>query len=149
MFLLAGVTIGYSSPFTLTDTSPGVVSGQIGDLKLLKPTVIVSVPLILDRIVKEIYLKLNSRSPILPPLFNYLMDYKIRWTKRGYETPLLDKLVCKRVREQFGGNLKFIVCGGAAVSPKIEELIRAALGVKLLIGKFKKMNQNFLITFFL
>lgn len=121
----------------MTDTSPGVVSGQVGDLKLLKPTVIVSVPLILDRIVKEIYLKLNSRSPILPPLFNYLMDYKIRWTKRGYETPLIDKLVCKRVREQFGGNLQFIVCGGAAVNPKIEELIRAALGVKLMIGKFK------------
>nr|XP_027196441.1 long-chain-fatty-acid--CoA ligase 4-like [Dermatophagoides pteronyssinus] len=129
-----GVQIGYSSPYTLTDTSPGNPPGQFGDLKLLQPTTLVSVPLILDRIVKEIYLKLSARSPILPPLFTYLMQYKIRWLNRGYRTPLLDKIVCRRVQEQFGGKLEFIICGGAALNQKTEEIIRAALNVKVMTG---------------
>ncbi|CAG2100424.1 unnamed protein product [Medioppia subpectinata] len=66
MFLLfGGVRIGYSSPFTLTDTSPGLAKGQLGDARLLQPTSMTAVPLVLDRILKEIYEKLNSRSPIL------------------------------------------------------------------------------------
>ncbi|CAG2121815.1 unnamed protein product, partial [Medioppia subpectinata] len=65
MFLLfGGVRIGYSSPFTLTDTSPGLAKGQLGDARLLQPTSMTAVPLVLDRILKEIYEKLNSRSPI-------------------------------------------------------------------------------------
>lgn len=128
------MTIGYSSPNTLTDSSPGNVEGQAGDLRILKPTVLVSVPLILDRIVKEIYLKLQSRSPILPPLFNYLIDYKIRWTERGFTTPILNRIICRRVQEQFGGNLEFIICGGAPLNPKTERIIRAALNVKLMTG---------------
>ncbi|KAI7695621.1 hypothetical protein SSS_04687 [Sarcoptes scabiei] len=133
-FFIGGLTIGYSSPNTLTDSSPGNVEGQAGDLRILKPTVLVSVPLILDRIVKEIYLKLQSRSPILPPLFNYLIDYKIRWTERGFTTPILNRIICRRVQEQFGGNLEFIICGGAPLNPKTERIIRAALNVKLMTG---------------
>lgn len=131
-----GVSIGYSSPYTLTDTSPGNPPGQLGDLKLLQPTTLVSVPLILDRIVKEIYLKLSARSPILPPLFTYLMQYKTRWIDRGYRTPILDRIVCRRVQEQFGGKLEFIICGGAALNRKTEEIIRAALNVKVMTGNF-------------
>ena len=137
LFLFTGgVRIGYSSPHTLTDSSPAHIAGQRGDLNLLQPTVLICVPLILDRIIKEIYSKLSSRSPILPPLFTYLMDYKIRWTKRGYGTPLINRLVCKRVQEQFGGRLKFIISGGAPLNPRTEELIRAALDIHLMQGVF-------------
>jgi long-chain acyl-CoA synthetase len=133
-FWEGGVRIGYCSPQTLTDNSPAHPRGQAGDLKLLHPTVLITVPLILDRIIKEIYLRLSSRSPILPPIFTYLMEYKIRWTKRGFDTPLINRLVCKRVREQFGGNLEFVISGGAPLNPRTEELIGAALNVKLMQG---------------
>lgn len=49
VFFAGGVKIGYASPFTLTDSAPGLVPGQKCDIKLLKPTVITAVPLVLDR----------------------------------------------------------------------------------------------------
>ena len=135
LFLFTGgVRIGYSSPTTLTDTSPAHPPGQLGDLKLLQPTTLITVPLILDRIVKEIYLKISTRSALLPPIVTYLLDYKIRWTKRGFDTPIINRLVCGRVREQFGGKLEFVISGGAPLNPRTEELIRAALNVKLMQG---------------
>ena len=48
--LSLGIKVGYSSPATLTDSSPGIISGQIGDINILKPTVMAAVPIILDRI---------------------------------------------------------------------------------------------------
>lgn len=47
---------------------------------------------------------------------------------------MINRLVCNRVREQFGGNLEFIISGGAALNPRTEELVRAALNVKLMQG---------------
>ena len=48
--LSLGIKVGYSSPATLTDSSPGIISGQLGDVNVLKPTVMAAVPIILDRI---------------------------------------------------------------------------------------------------
>lgn len=129
-----GVKIGYSSPHTLTDQGPAHPPGQVGDLKLLQPTVLIAVPLILDRIVKEIYLKLSQRSKALPDIFTYLMEYKARWFERGYDTPLLNRIVCKRVQEPFGGKLEYVVSGSAPISQKTEKIIRSALNVKMMQG---------------
>lgn len=78
-----GAPIGFAHPFTLTDSAPGLAPGQKSDLRLLQPTIMIAVPLVLERMRKEIYAKLEARSPISAPLFNYLMDYKIRWTAKG------------------------------------------------------------------
>lgn len=131
---LGGVKIGYSTPFTLTDSGPAHPEGQVGDLKLLKPTTLICVPLILDRIVKEIYLKLSHRSEAAPLIFTYLMDYKEKWKRRGYDTPIINWLVCRKVQEQFGGNLEYVVSGGAPLSPETEKILRSALNVKLMQG---------------
>ena len=48
--LSAGAAIGYSSPLTLTDTSSKIKKGTTGDATVLKPTLLTSVPAILDRI---------------------------------------------------------------------------------------------------
>ena len=61
----------------------------------------------LERIIKEIYRKLNERSSISAPVFTYLMDYKIRWTARGFDTPIINRLVCKKINDQFGGRLRY------------------------------------------
>ena len=50
--LLMGIKVGYSGPNTLTDNSTMVKKGQKGDATILKPSVIVAVPVILDRIYK-------------------------------------------------------------------------------------------------
>ncbi|XP_054162447.1 long-chain-fatty-acid--CoA ligase 4-like [Oppia nitens] len=134
MFLLfGGVRIGYSSPFTLTDSSPGHVSGQVGDARLLKPSSMTAVPLVLDRIYKEIYDKLNARTPISAPLFTYLMEYKIRWKTRGYDTPIINRLFCKKVSEAVGGQLEYIMVGGAALNPRTQSILKAAFNMKQVV----------------
>lgn len=80
---LGGARIGFASPLTLNESAPGLASGVVCDLKLLKPTVMAAVPLVLDRMRKEMYLKLRKRTPFSTDLFNYLIKYKIDWTHKG------------------------------------------------------------------
>jgi long-chain acyl-CoA synthetase len=80
---LGGCRIGFATPFTLNESAPGLADKEICDLKLLKPTIMTTVPLVLDRMRKEMYFKLDNRTPISTHLFNYLIDYKIKWTQKG------------------------------------------------------------------
>ena len=50
--LLLGIPVGYSSPNTMTDMSSAIKKGDKGDVTLLQPTIINSVPLVLIRIQK-------------------------------------------------------------------------------------------------
>ncbi|CAG2120034.1 unnamed protein product, partial [Medioppia subpectinata] len=126
----AGARIGYSSAQTLTDSSPGLASGQSGDVTLLRPTSMTAVPLVMDRLLKQIYEKLNARSALSAPLFTYLMDYKIRWTGRGYDTPLINRVICRPIAAALGGRLEYVSVGGAALNPRTQALLKAALNCK-------------------
>ena len=70
---LDGAKIGFASPFTLTNSSPAHVPGQLGDLRLLKPNTMIVVPLVLERFQKEIYAKLNRQGSLAAPLFTYFL----------------------------------------------------------------------------
>jgi long-chain acyl-CoA synthetase len=59
-FLLIGVKLGYSSPQTLTNKSTAVKAGTKGDASVLRPTLICSVPLVLERIYKSIQVHFGS-----------------------------------------------------------------------------------------
>lgn len=50
VMVTAGVAIGYGSALTLTDTSNKVKKGTKGDASMLKPTLMATVPAILDRV---------------------------------------------------------------------------------------------------
>jgi len=88
---LYGVPIAYSSPLTLTDKSSKVKQGCKGDATVLKPTVIVSVPLMLDRVHKGIQSKIESGPSIKKAIFDFAVQYKLEWYKKGYTTPILDR----------------------------------------------------------
>ena len=47
--------MGYSSPQTLTDQSTAVKSGEKGDLRVLRPTVMTCVPVCEKQIVERIF----------------------------------------------------------------------------------------------
>ena len=73
---LGGVKIGFATPFTLNESAPGLSNGTTCDLQLLRPTIMTTVPLVLDRIRKEMYDKLRARTVVSTDIFNYLMDYR-------------------------------------------------------------------------
>nr|CAD7567600.1 unnamed protein product [Timema californicum] len=99
---LCGVSIGYSTPLTMIDTSSKIKKGSKGDATVLKPTIINSVPLILDRISKGIADKVSKSSDFQKAVFRFAYDYRKVWMRRGFDTPLLNRffilLLAKRFR---------------------------------------------------
>lgn len=90
MCMLYGIPIGYSNPLTMTDKSSKIKRGSKGDATVLKPTIIASVPLILDRIYKNIQEKVESGPPIKKAIFDMAMEYKLKWFQQGYNTPIIN-----------------------------------------------------------
>ncbi|KAH7638395.1 long chain fatty acid coa ligase-like protein [Dermatophagoides farinae] len=134
LFFLGGVRLGYASPFTLTDSAPGLGLGQKSDMKLLQPTIMTTVPLVLERILKEINEKLKARTPVSQQVFRFLANYKSEWTRHGYKCNIVTKLICPKVREQFGNKLMFMICGGAPLNTRTQATIKSALDVIFIQG---------------
>ncbi|XP_017768063.1 PREDICTED: long-chain-fatty-acid--CoA ligase 4 isoform X2 [Nicrophorus vespilloides] len=132
--LCAGVSIGYSSALTMIDTSSKIKKGTKGDASVLKPSVMTAVPLILDRISKGIQEKVGKSNHFSKVLFNFALEYKQTWTRRGYCTPLLDKIVFSKVRQLLGGRVRYVLSGGAPLSPDTHEQIQLCLCVKVVQG---------------
>lgn len=60
VMLSAGSAIGYGSALTLTDTSNKIKKGTKGDASVLKPTLMATVPAILDRVRDGVLKKVDS-----------------------------------------------------------------------------------------
>lgn len=132
--LLMGVPIGYSNPLTLIDSSSKIKRGTKGDATVLHPTCMTSVPLILDRISKGIQEKVSSGSAITRVLFKFAYDYKRQWVSRGYQTPLLNKIIFSKVTQMLGGRMRLVLSGGAPLSPDTHEQIQTCLCVGVIQG---------------
>ncbi len=113
------------------------------DLKEVKPTVMVSVPRIFERIHNQIYGSLKSMSAIKRRLFHqtiktgwHQFQYQqglAAWHPRLLLASLLDKLVGETVRARFGGQLKYVVVGGAPLVPEVAKTF-LAMRIPLLQG---------------
>ncbi|CAG9799773.1 unnamed protein product [Chironomus riparius] len=132
--LLTGVPIGYSSPNTLIDSSTKIMKGTKGDASILRPTCITAVPLILDRICKGITDKVNKGSPLQKAIFRYCYDYKCKWDRRGYDSPIADHIVFRKISRLLGGKIRLIISGGAPLSAETHEQIRLCLCVEVCQG---------------
>lgn len=132
--LLTGVPIGYSTPNTLIDSSTKIMKGCQGDASVLKPTCMTTVPLILDRVSKGINDKVNNGSPLAKVLFKFAYAYKAKWTRRGYSTPFLDKVIFQKVAKLMGGRVRLMISGGAPLSAETHEQIKLCLCVDMCQG---------------
>ncbi len=117
---------------------------QLGeDLQNIKPTVMVSVPRIFERVYGKIKDGLKSKSSLANKLFN--LTVHVGWQKFEYEHkrahwsplfllwPVLNKLVASKVMEKLGGRVRLAICGGAALSPEVAKLF-IGLGLPLVQG---------------
>jgi len=132
--MMFGVPVGYSSPNTMTDMSTKVKRGEKGDASVLKPTMMCVVPLILDRIYKNIIDSVNKRGANFQKAFEFCYRYKLYWSRSGMGTPVVDKIVFNKIKSLLGGRMRFAITGGAPLSPETHEFIRTCLGIKLVQG---------------
>ena len=99
------------------------------DLQAIRPTVLVSVPRIYERVYGRIQDGLAKKSRLARKLFNLAVN--VGWRRFEYAQgragwrpelllwPLLNKRVARSVSEKLGGRLKVAISGGAALSPEI------------------------------
>ena len=115
VFYGAGIRMGYASPFKLMEGAAELSPNEPPDLVLIKPTIFLAVPLVLDRIRRGVTEQTENR-PVAKGLFNCLLIYKDYWRSRGYTTPITNFFLCRKARERLGGDCKIMLVGGAPVS---------------------------------
>lgn len=113
------------------------------DLLKIKPTILISVPRIYERVYAKIQEGLKQKSAVARMLFKTAVD--VGWRKFEYEQgraswhpslalwPTLDRLVASKIREKLGGEMRLAICGGAALSEAVAKLF-IGLGLRLLQG---------------
>ena len=106
----------------------------IGDnLKEVKPDGFATVPRLLEKVYEKIMAKGNELSGIKRALFFWSvgvgMKFDNRKTPKGlypFMLRIAQKLVFRKWQEALGGNISFIITGGAAASEKILRIFNAA-----------------------
>ncbi|KAK4300008.1 hypothetical protein Pmani_027765 [Petrolisthes manimaculis] len=129
-----GAAIFYSSPLTLTSTSPKVKKGSEGDARVAKPTVMNAVPLVLDRILKGVSQKVEQQGWIKSFIFNEAVRFKFWLEYIPFTSYFMSTFIFSRVQEELGGHLKRLVVGGAPLSPQTHDAMRAIFDVSIQVG---------------
>lgn len=90
---------------------PASASVLLPALKKVRPSIVLSVPLIIEKIY---------RGNILPSL------EKLKWWQKPKMRPLLQYLAGKKLMKTFGGKIRFFGIGGSSLAPDVEKFLLAA-----------------------
>lgn len=109
-------------------TSWGISCYYFNDVKNLgvacqevKPTVMVVVPRLLEKMYAKMTAKVESSSPIKKAIgkFAFSLANQESGILKTVFSPLMDKLVYHNLRNALGGRLRVVFCGGAPLSPSL------------------------------
>lgn len=108
------------------------------DIIASQPTVITVVPRFLENVRTKMLAAVQEAPGIRKRLFSMALSQGAKRIANdgkpvGLLGPLLDKLVGSKIREKFGGRLRFMVSGGAALPKDLAEFY-AAFGIKIIQG---------------
>ena len=118
------------------------------DLLIIRPTILVTVPRIFERIYNKIKQQLTEKPPIATKLFNAAVH--AGWQRflqqqgRGHQTlpllfwPLLNRLVAHKIIHKLGGRLRLAISGGAPLS---FEVAQTFIGLGLTITQGYGMTE--------
>lgn len=138
-------TVGYYIPMMVGASIAYARSIQeLGeDLQTIKPTLMISVPRIYERVYNKIQAGLAEKSPLATKLFNLAVDtgWKRFLHRQGRGSwhpvfllwPLLNKLVAGKIMAKLGGNMHLAASGGAPLPMPIARVF-IGLGLNLIQG---------------
>ena len=105
-----------------------------------KPTIMTAVPRFYQNLFNKININFNKQKGFKKKLINLTIEIgtkKLKKNKLKYHEKIIDffceKLVRKKVKQQFGGNLQAFVSGGGALDQKIGEFLNS-IGLPTLQG---------------
>lgn len=127
--LFWGGTMGYGNPRTLSDTS---MRNCKGDIRELKPTILVGVPAVWESVKKGVLSKLGQNSFLLKGMFWGALAAKQFLLNNGFPgagigASVLDAVVFKKLKEATGGQLRIVMNGGGPVSKETQRFLSMAI----------------------
>jgi long-chain acyl-CoA synthetase len=113
------------------------------DLQSIRPSMLISVPRIYERIYAAIKARLEDGPPVRKKLFALAVDvgyarFEYLQGRAGWQLsfllwPLLNALVARKILARLGGNMRAALSGGAALSPEVSRVF-VGLGLCVLQG---------------
>jgi long-chain acyl-CoA synthetase len=113
------------------------------DLQAVRPTILISVPRIYERVYGRIREALDAGSPLKKKLFLLAVDVGYArfehaqgrgpWKPSFLLWPILHALVAKKILARLGGRMRAAISGGAALAPEISRVF-TGLGLTVLQG---------------
>jgi long-chain acyl-CoA synthetase len=116
----------------------------LNTLKHVHPTAMCAVPRFYEKVYQTLVKKIETASPTKQKLFKKALEIgaKVAAKKRtGDKVPFalqlqfgfFDKLVFRKIKNELGGKLEFLPCGGAMLKKEISEFF-AAIGMPVIVG---------------
>lgn len=115
------------------------------NIKEIKPHFLLSVPALAKNFRKNIEKAIQDKGPVTQKLFNIAMKSAYQYNGNGWNrgkgfrillwpiVKLFDTILFKKVREGFGGQLKFFVGGGALLDIELQRFF-CAIGIPMYQG---------------
>lgn len=129
-------TAGYYAPLMSGCTMAFAESVEkvVENIVEVRPTAMVSVPRLFEKIYSRIYENVHLSSPLKKRMFHWAVEvgrdyvYKRYIHKQplgltGIRFQLADRLVFSKIRQRFGGRLRFFLSGGAPLDKTINEFL--------------------------
>jgi long-chain acyl-CoA synthetase len=138
-------TVGYYIPMRMGSTIAYARSIPLlaEDLLTIRPTLLISVPRIYERVYNKIRAGLAEKSPLATKLFNLAVEvgwarFEHRQGRAGWKPafllwPLLNKLVADKIMAKLGGRMRIAASGGAPLPPAVAKVF-IGLGLNLIQG---------------
>lgn len=143
--------------YTLMKNGASMASIQLGstpletlknipiNIKEIKPSFLLSVPALAKNFKKNIEKGIKDKGEKVEKLFNAALKTAIEYNKEGWnkgkgiqkiKKPLImiyDRILFKKIREGFGGNLEFFIGGGALLDIELQKFFYA-IGIPMFQG---------------
>jgi long-chain acyl-CoA synthetase len=123
--LSVGACIGYGTPKTLTDKSPGINQKTTkGDAPTLAPTVMAAVPAIMDRIREGVMDAVAHQGSVTKKIFD--RGYGVK-QGNSFGSTFYDWLIFDGLRTKLlGGRLRMMLSGGGPLSEETQNFMNIA-----------------------
>ncbi len=115
------------------------------NIKEIKPDLMMSVPALSKAFRKNIENGIKAKGKIAEMLFRQGLSIAYKYNAEGFNRgegfrkllkplyELYDKIIFRKIRENFGGNLKFFIGGGALLDIELQRFF-AAIGIPVMQG---------------
>ena len=116
----------------------------LSTLKQVQPNAMCAVSRFYEKVYQTLVKKIDAASPTKQKLFKKALEVGARVAdKKRTDSPVpfllnlkfkfFDTLVFKKIKNELGGNLEFLPCGGAMLKKEISEFF-AAIGLPVIVG---------------